>query len=50
MSKIAEKSYVHGGATKPLTNLAFGDADRKALYISAKTSIHKLRTKVPGQF
>jgi gluconolactonase len=30
------------------TNLVFGDADRKTLYISARTSIYKIRTLVPG--
>jgi gluconolactonase len=30
------------------TNLAFGDPDRKTLYISAPTSIYKTRTKVRG--
>ena len=30
------------------TNLVFGDADRKTLYISAHTSIYKVRTKVAG--
>ncbi|MBI2515828.1 MAG: SMP-30/gluconolactonase/LRE family protein [Opitutae bacterium] len=30
------------------TNLVFGDADRKTLYISAKTSIYKIRVHVAG--
>lgn len=30
------------------TNLAFGDGDRKTLYISARTSIYKIRTNVAG--
>ncbi|HLV87630.1 MAG TPA: SMP-30/gluconolactonase/LRE family protein [Candidatus Sulfotelmatobacter sp.] len=29
-------------------NLAWGDADRQTLYITATTSVYKLRTKVPG--
>lgn len=31
-----------------VTNLVFGDANRKTLYISAKTSIYKIRVRVPG--
>ena len=30
------------------TNLTFGDGDRKTLYISAETSIYKIRTNVAG--
>lgn len=30
------------------TNLVFGDADRKTLYVSARTSVFKIRTKVAG--
>ena len=29
-------------------NLAFGDADRKTLYITARTSIYKIRVNTPG--
>jgi gluconolactonase len=29
-------------------NLAWGDSDLKTLYITAATSVYKLRTKVPG--
>jgi gluconolactonase len=29
-------------------NVEFGDADRKTLYIAARTSIYKIRTSVPG--
>jgi gluconolactonase len=29
-------------------NVEFGDADRKTLYIAARTSIYKIRVKVPG--
>jgi gluconolactonase len=29
-------------------NLVFGDADRKTLYIAARTSIYKIRTNVRG--
>ena len=30
------------------TNLVFGDADRKTLYIAARTSLYKIRTKSTG--
>lgn len=30
------------------TNIGFGDADRKTLYIAARTSIYKIRVNVPG--
>ena len=29
-------------------NVEFGDADRKTLYIAARTSIYKIRLNVPG--
>jgi gluconolactonase len=29
-------------------NVAWGDADYQTLYITAKTSVYKIRTKVPG--
>jgi len=29
-------------------NCAFGDADRQTLYITARTSLYRVRTKVPG--
>jgi gluconolactonase len=29
-------------------NLAFGDADRKTLYIAARTGIYKIRVNTPG--
>ena len=29
-------------------NLAFGDADKKTLYIAARTSIYKIRLNTPG--
>jgi gluconolactonase len=29
-------------------NVEFGDADRKTLYIAARTSIYKIRINVPG--
>ena len=29
-------------------NCAWGDADRKSLYITARTSLYRVRTKVPG--
>jgi gluconolactonase len=29
-------------------NVEFGDADRKTLYIAARTSIYKIRVKTPG--
>jgi gluconolactonase len=31
-----------------VTNLAFGDADRKTLYITARPTIYKIRIKEPG--
>jgi gluconolactonase len=30
------------------TNIGFGDADRKTLYIAARTSIYKIRVNTPG--
>ena len=30
------------------TNVAFGDADGKSLFITACTSVYRIRTKVPG--
>jgi gluconolactonase len=30
------------------TNIGFGDADRKTLYIAARTSIYKVRVNTPG--
>jgi len=29
-------------------NLAFGDTDRRTLYITARTSVYRVRTKLPG--
>lgn len=29
-------------------NLAFGDADRRTLYLTCRTSVYRLRTKTPG--
>jgi gluconolactonase len=29
-------------------NLVFGDADRRTLYITAQTSVYRVRTRVPG--
>jgi sugar lactone lactonase YvrE len=29
-------------------NLAFGDADRRTLYITARTSVYRVRTELPG--
>jgi gluconolactonase len=31
-----------------ITNLAFGDADRKTLYLTARPTIYKIRVNVPG--
>jgi gluconolactonase len=31
-----------------VTNLAFGDADKKTLYITARPTIYKIQVKVPG--
>jgi hypothetical protein len=28
--------------------VGFGDADRKTLYIAARTSIYKIRVNIPG--
>ena len=30
------------------TNVGFGDADRRTLYIAARTSIYRVRVNVPG--
>jgi gluconolactonase len=38
---------VAGGPQLP-ANLAWGDADRRTLYITARTSLYALRTKIPG--
>ena len=35
-------------APEQSTNIGFGDADRKTLYIAARTSIYKIRVNVPG--
>jgi len=35
-------------APEQSTNVGFGDADRKTLYIAARTSIYKIRVNVPG--
>jgi gluconolactonase len=35
-------------APEQSTNLGFGDADKKTLYIAARTSIYKIRVNVPG--
>jgi len=35
------------GPEKP-ANVAFGDADRRTLYITARTSVYALRTRIPG--
>jgi gluconolactonase len=29
-------------------NLAFGDADGRSLYVTALTSVYRIRTNVPG--
>jgi gluconolactonase len=29
-------------------NCAWGDADRQTLYITARTSLYRIRTRVPG--
>ena len=31
-------------------NCAWGDADRKSLYITARTSLYRIRVKIPGHF
>src|SRR5215467_7596035 len=35
-------------APEQSTNVGFGDADRKTLYIAARTSIYKIRVLTPG--
>jgi gluconolactonase len=35
-------------APEQATNIGFGDADRKTLYIAARTSIYKIRVSTPG--
>ena len=35
-------------APEQSTNVGFGDADRKTLYIAARTSIYKIRVNAPG--
>jgi gluconolactonase len=35
-------------APEQSTNIGFGDADRKTLYIAARTGIYKIRVNVPG--
>jgi len=35
-------------APEQSTNVGFGDADRKTLYIAARTSIYKIRVNTPG--
>ena len=43
-----EKVGMIKGPERP-ANLAFGDDDRRTLYLTARTSIYTLRTKVPGE-
>jgi gluconolactonase len=33
---------------EPCANFAFGDEDLKSLYITASSSLHRLRVRVPG--
>jgi gluconolactonase len=33
---------------EPASNVAWGDADRKTLYITASTSVYRVRLKIPG--
>jgi gluconolactonase len=35
-------------APEQSTNVGFGDADKKTLYIAARTSIYKIRVNIPG--
>jgi len=35
-------------APEQATNVGFGDADRKTLYIAARTGIYKIRVNIPG--
>jgi gluconolactonase len=34
--------------TQLCSNMAFGDADRKTLYMTCRTSLYKIRVKIPG--
>jgi len=36
------------GATGVVTNVAFGDSDGKTLYITARTTLARIRVNVPG--
>ena len=36
------------GAPEQATNVGFGDADKKTLYIAARTGIYKIRVLTPG--
>ncbi len=41
----------HLGTIRPPeqpANLAFGDADAKSLYLTARQSLYRIRTKIPG--
>ena len=35
-------------APEQSTNIGFGDADKKTLYIAARSSIYKIRVNIPG--
>jgi gluconolactonase len=37
-----------GASSGFLTNSAFGDEDRKTLYITTSTALYKIRLNVPG--
>ncbi len=43
----AERIGIVRGPEQP-ANLAFGDRDRRKLYITARTSLYTLRTEIPG--
>jgi gluconolactonase len=36
------------GIATTTTNVAFGDADRRTLYIAARTHLYRIRVNVPG--
>jgi sugar lactone lactonase YvrE len=53
-----DQVWIHDRTGKPLGvlevperpgSLAFGDADRRTLYVAARTSLYSIRTKMPGR-
>jgi hypothetical protein len=37
-----------GRAPEQATNVGFGDADKKSLYIAARAGIYRIRVNTPG--